>query len=280
MIDEAGMRVRGRGLLPALLLAALALPAAAAPVSRSTTQLWFDADGRVTASGSEWAAARGLPALQSGEPVHRLEIGRVTNRYAAEKAQCASVQFRIGPDGRTDQFLVLESVPRQSYGVEVARAVAQWQFVPTGQAQTGIVSIDFDDGDTATGTRLRNQQACLEPSVRAVDLVAGERQPLATPMPYFPPEQVAGREAGCVTVGFKIRPDGLADGYQLIDAQPPKAFVATSLQALNDWRFSPGATESEGQARIAFGYLGDDRSRDCAPPTLARATAGESSAPR
>lgn len=240
--------------ITALLLCAATLDAAAA-VKRRDTERWFDRDGQATAYGRRVAKEQGLPPLAGGvwvEMVKAASTQLVDKIHVTRTAPCATVQFKIARDGKTDQLLVLESQPHPAYGERVVQSVAHWQFQPSEQAQWRTIVVDFEESEQLTGSRIAREVSCRAAETQIVDALSPGRELRDSRPPHFPPAAVEARAPGCVTVRFTVRGDGLADGYEIVDAQPDDRFVAASAAALNDWRFSESSVESRAAARFAF----------------------------
>ena len=61
--------------------------------------------------------------------------------------------------------------------------------------------------------------------------------PVRRAQPEYPRPAAERRIGGCTVVSFVIRPDGLADQFQVLDSQPAGVFDQATLLALKEWRF-------------------------------------------
>ncbi|MFC3267712.1 energy transducer TonB [Vulcaniibacterium thermophilum] len=61
---------------------------------------------------------------------------------------------------------------------------------------------------------------------------------LVAPAPTYPPELLASRVAGEVTLRFEIAESGLAENPQVVHSSAP-GFTEAALKALAQWRFKP-----------------------------------------
>lgn len=73
-------------------------------------------------------------------------------------------------------------------------------------------------------------------------------------LPHYPPAEVPRRTAGCAVIGFDVTPEGVADGFQVLNSVPAGTFDATALQALKQWRFQPAAGTRHAVQAFRFGY--------------------------
>lgn len=252
---ECRLALRVVSACTAVLLGAASLTAYADVASRSETRGWFEASGEVSVMGQRRATELELPPLVSGRPVQGVDMYTLRERLSNEDLGCATVQFQILPGGNTDHFMVLESRPNQGYAAAIIESLSYWRFAPSERPVTSILTVDFADrgpGGVSGGSLIKREHTCFSPRVRVARLNVSGRQVLADPLPYYPPEQVAERKEGCVAIAFEVRPDGLADGYQLVSAEADPQFVKASLQALNQWRFAPNAVGASAQVQILF----------------------------
>lgn len=244
-----------------LVLCAQSMTAEAAVAKRRDTERWFDKDGAATDYGKNAAAQQNLPPLISGVWIEMTEsaaANRVDKIYVTRKAPCASVQFKIKADGTTDQFSVIESAPHEGYGQNVVKSMVHWKFAPGSADRWESIAVNFEESDQLTGSRLTADLACKPVTTQVMHVLAGERKLAESRPPVYPTQLAAASTAGCATIRFTVRPDGLADEYEVINAAPGDGFVSAAAQALNAWRFEPAADKSRAAAQFAFAVEGTD----------------------
>ena len=76
--------------------------------------------------------------------------------------------------------------------------------------------------------------------------------PVYRKAPEYPREAVNRGVSGCTVVSFVIRPDGLADEFQVLDSKPAGVFDGVTLLALKDWRFEVPARPGRYAQRLDY----------------------------
>lgn len=251
-------------------VAGYAATAHAGVVKRRDTERWFDKkDGAATDYGKSAAAERNLPPLVSGVWVEMMQAASaklVDKIYVTRKAPCATVQFKIKADGTTDQFAIVESSPSEGYGKNVIQSMMHWKFAPSSIDRWETMVVDFEESDQLTGSRLTSDLACSSLSTQVSQMATESRKLLDSRPPVYPGDLAASKTAGCATIRFTVRPDGLADGYEVINSAPGENFVAAAAQALNAWRFEPAKEASLAAAQFVFVVEGSTATPNCAWP--------------
>lgn len=84
--------------------------------------------------------------------------------------------------------------------------------------------------------------------------------------PNYPIAGVKNQIDGCVVVSFEIRPDGKADKYQVLQAEPGDVFVKSTLTALNEWRFQPLRDGGRYAQALNYNFVGSRNEVSCDDP--------------
>ncbi|HEX4896635.1 MAG TPA: energy transducer TonB [Solimonas sp.] len=228
------------------MLALLSATAQAAS-DRQDVGRWFDRKGRPLPAAQAAAAAANLPPLLEGAP-----FAYPRRQNLMEVPGCVTTQFYIRPDGLTDRFLILDSKPKGMFDQSVLESLRFWKFEPRSKGRWAVLPIHFGF-EVRVGTHLEKMRKdCVVPRITGQVLINGGK-PLDGDKPLYPPALVESRTQGCVTVSFAVRPDGLADDYAVLDADPQQVFVPTTIQALNGWRFEPPSQAAQrSYARYQF----------------------------
>lgn len=235
----------------AWLASALALCAGlavhAATSQRMVEQLQFERDGTPNEAMQERVRAAGLPPLIFGRNI--IYPARLINM---NEPACVVVQFLIRKDGLTDMFSVIDAQPSRVIERYALAAVATWRFEAPDEPRTVILPINFIMPVTV-GTRLERRAVCRRPAVEgtAFEHTAGVIPRLAF-NPHYTPELAASGVQGCISLAYTVTPEGLADEYLVVDAQPADTFLAVALSALNQWRFEPMPQAGAGHVRFEF----------------------------
>lgn len=97
--------------------------------------------------GSSSPAVQLDPILVIGWPAPTPRL-RMNPHYPMEAKRrwqegCVVLQFTVRPDGKTDDFAVLESRPLGMFEKSVIGAVYQWQYDPTSKPRTVVEAFEF-----------------------------------------------------------------------------------------------------------------------------------------
>ncbi|MDP9139589.1 MAG: energy transducer TonB [Pseudomonadota bacterium] len=258
-----------------VIVAGHAVAAEAGVMKRRDTERWFGKDGVATDYGKRAASEQGLPPLVSGVWVEMMQAASaklVDKIYVTRKAPCATVQFKIKADGTTDQFAVVTSSPNDGYGKNVVQSMLHWKFAPGPADRWETMVVDFEESDQLTGSRLVSDLACSSLSTQVTHVLAESRKLLDSRPPLYPGDLAASKTAGCATIRFTVRPDGLADSYEVINSTPGESFVSAAAQTLNAWRFEPAKEASLAAVQFSFAIEGSTAAPDCAWPFTSQAS--------
>lgn len=242
--------IRMNPILKTIACALLVFPAAARAYDDLPVNSWFSERGEPLPAAQRWAARGGLPPFVKGAPI--LAISNM------EVPGCVTLQFVIRPDGLTDKFVILDSVPKGRFDQIILDSIKFWQFETRAKPTTGISEVNITI-PPRTGTRLPRERprACVVPSTLVQSsLPMGE--PVSAPWPFYPAAEVEKRAQGCVTLGFSVRADGLADEYEIVDIKPDKRFLNASMYTLNEWKFEPRNPAPKERGYVTFGFLIQD----------------------
>ncbi|GGO67654.1 energy transducer TonB [Bowmanella pacifica] len=65
--------------------------------------------------------------------------------------------------------------------------------------------------------------------------------------PSYPVSAAKDGLSGCVKLAFGINTQGQPEGYKVVASYPPGVFDQKAAQALSQWRWGPGANNSQRQ---------------------------------
>jgi TonB family protein len=237
--------------LKTIACALLVFPAAARAYvePRDPINNWFSDLGEPLSAAQRAAARDGLPPFVKG-----MSFLIESNM---DVPGCVTIQLVVRADGLTDKFLILDSVPKGRFDQAVLDSIKFWQFEARPGPTPTIFPINIDiPPSTRRGTRLpkTRPRECVIPQIKVHStLPMGE--PTAAPWPFYPPAEAEKRSQGCVTLGFTVRADGLADEYEVVDIKPDKRFLNTAMYALNEWKFAPRTPAPKERGYVTFSFL-------------------------
>lgn len=80
------------------------------------------------------------------------------------------------------------------------------------------------------------------------------RQPRVKFLPQYPPEAVASKLEGFVTLSYQVNKDGSVRNVKVLESQPPQVFDKAARRAVSRWIFSNAAANSneEQNLRLVF----------------------------
>ncbi|HEX4871044.1 MAG TPA: energy transducer TonB [Nevskiaceae bacterium] len=250
---------------PVILLSVLLLLGLAGD-ERVRDDRYFTVEGRPTPLGYQVLANAGLVPV-SGLPIVYpqpvLEKGRIN--------RCVQFRARVADDGQTERIAVLFAYPDDLLNSAVASSVSTWRFEPpSGKSARSFMQTVVFQADNSPASQAELDAHCRPPKiVRLLRELPDE--PLISESPPYPTTLARQRRPGCVHLRFAITPDGLADDYEVVAADPPE-LAAPVAGALNLWRFPPAATPRQGA--VAYQYQLDPAAvpaPDCGLPAAADA---------
>ena len=85
-------------------------------------------------------------------PVLRLRMNPHYPMHAKSRWEegCVTLQFTVRPDGKTDNFAILESKPRGVVEKSVIGAVYKWQYDRSPQSRTVVETFEFRNQSLST----------------------------------------------------------------------------------------------------------------------------------
>ena len=104
---------------------------------------------------------------------------------------CVVLQFTVRPDGKTDDFAILESKPPGLFEKSVIGAVYHWEYAPSAAARTVVERFEFRNQSLSTQPVYTMRSAVKVPI--GFDSSGGRRYKLETQLQgYQPPKCKAG----------------------------------------------------------------------------------------
>src|SRR5512135_2103652 len=78
---------------------------------------------------------------------------------------------------------------------------------------------------------------------------------MSRPMPAYPVNALRdGNNRGRVVLGYSVAADGTVQDIKVLDAFPVQVFTRSAINAVQKWRYMPGATDNR---MVEFDFVAD-----------------------